>query len=346
MADIFISHAVADKALADKFVALLKEALGVPSAAIFCSSVDGHGIPLGSDFNEYMKNEIQNPKLVILLMTPRYMESWFCLMELGATWAIALDAVPIVVPPVQFNVVSSTLGLKQGWQIDDHSKLIDLRTKIKATGIRLEKRNEHDWERKKTSWRTDLRRLLKNVAKPTSVTATEHEALKKELEELQKQFDNLEEEYLEASETIEELKAAKDPAAVKAIMQKKSGFDAEARFDELLGAISAARPKVSIYFYRNNILMDLYNKAARIDPRDQNQRDDVDAAIQYNLMDPDIPHDLLWQGNKLKKVAAAVRALEHFLQSDEAEEFVKECEADGKSMDIDDLDFWEEHLVS
>jgi|GEM_PF-6445125 len=51
----------------------LKEAIGVPSAAIFCSSVDGHGIPLGDDFNEYIKKQIQKPKLVILLMTPRYM---------------------------------------------------------------------------------------------------------------------------------------------------------------------------------------------------------------------------------------------------------------------------------
>lgn len=346
MADIFISHAVADKALAIKFVDFLKEAIGVPSAAIFCSSVDGHGIPLGDDFNEYMKNEIKEPKLVILLMTPRYMESWFCLMELGATWAISLNPLPIVVPPVQFGAISSTLGLKQGWKIDDHAGLIDLRAKVRATGIVLEERSDHDWEKKKTAWSADLRRLLKNIAKPTNVTAAEHEALKKQLEELQQQFANLEEGYQEASETIEELKAAKDPAEVKAIMQKKSGFDAEAQFDELLKAVSAARPKVSIYFYRSSILMDLYDKAARIDPRDQNQRDDVDAAIQYKLMDPEIPNDLLWGGNKLKKVATAVKALEHFLRSDEATEFVKEREADGKSMDTDDLDFWEEHLLS
>ncbi|MBX4997460.1 TIR domain-containing protein [Rhizobium lentis] len=346
MADIFISHAVADKALADKFAAFLKEAIGVPSAAIFCSSVEGHGIPLGDDFNEYMKKEIQTPKLVILLMTPRYMESWFCLMELGATWAISLNRLPVVVPPVQFSAISSTLGLKQGWRIDDHSKLIDLRTKIKAAGIDLEQRSEHDWDKKRTAWRADLGRLLKNIAKPTNVTAAEHEALKQELEELRQQFANLEEEYQEANETIDELKAAKDPVAVKAIMQRKSGFDAEVRFDELIAEVSAARPKVSIYFYRSNILMDLYGKAAEIDWRDSQQKADMEAAIQYKLADSDPPHDFLWRSTKLKRVVNAVKALEEFLASPEARDFVKGREADGISMETDDLDFWEEHLLS
>jgi len=47
MARIFISHAVADKKLAEAFTKFLKEAIGVPAADIFCSSVDGHGIPTG-----------------------------------------------------------------------------------------------------------------------------------------------------------------------------------------------------------------------------------------------------------------------------------------------------------
>lgn len=343
MTEIFISHAVADKALADKFVAFLKEAIGVPAKAIFCSSIEGHDIPLGDDFNVYMKEQIQEPKLVILLMTPRYMESWFCLMELGATWALSHKALPIVVPPVKFNVISSTLGLKQGWSIDTHSKLIDLRAMIKETGIMLEPRTEHDWEKKRTAWKADLSRLLKNLAKPTSVTIEEHEAVKAELEELRSELGNLQEEYQEANETIEELKATKDPAAVKAIMQRKGGFDPEKRFDELMKAISDARPKVSIYFYRN-MIMDLYNKAAAIDWMILDQRADMEAAIQYNLANPDAPHDYLWGGKKLKKVAAAVKELEKFLGSEEASDFVKEREATGKSMECDDLEFWEDNL--
>ncbi|WP_249702590.1 toll/interleukin-1 receptor domain-containing protein [Altererythrobacter sp. KTW20L] len=114
MADIFVSHATADKALARLLVDLLKEGIGVPGSAIFCSSLKGHGVPFTADFNHYMKDQIQQPKLVFLLMTPAYLESSFCLMELGAAWAKSLKALAIVVPPVGFDVVTKTLGLKAG----------------------------------------------------------------------------------------------------------------------------------------------------------------------------------------------------------------------------------------
>ncbi|WP_170429805.1 toll/interleukin-1 receptor domain-containing protein [Ruegeria arenilitoris] len=344
MTDIFISHAVADQALADKFVAFLKEAIGVPAKSIFCSSVDGHGIPLGDDFNAYMKEQIQSPMLVILLMTPRYMESWFCLMELGATWAKSLESLPVVVPPIKFNVVSSTLGLKQGWSIENDAKLIELRQKIKATGVKLEPRTEQDWDKKRAIWKVDLKKLLKNLTPATNVTASEYTAVQEELAELKQELEGLQDAYAEASETIEELKAAKDPAAVKGIMAKRNSFDSEAHFNELLDTISGLRPRVSIYFYRN-LIMDLYDKAAPIDWYDANQKMDAEAAIQYNIMEPDVPHAYRWTGKKLMRVKVAIKALDEFLESEEAKEFVKERENAGDTMDTDDLEFWEENLT-
>jgi hypothetical protein len=126
-----------------------------------------------------MKKQIQNPKFVILLMTPRYMERWFCLMELGATWAKSLRALPIVVPPIKFNVVSNTLGLKQGWSVDNHAKLIDLRQMVQATDIALEPRTEHDWDKKRAAWKVDLKRLLKNLVPATNVPASDHKAVRR-----------------------------------------------------------------------------------------------------------------------------------------------------------------------
>ncbi len=130
MSDIFISHAVADQALAKMLVDFLKEAIGVPEPAIFCSSVKGHHIPLGEDFNAYIKQQLQNPKLVILLMTPAYMESSFCLMELGAAWARNAASLAVVVPPISYHEVTKTLGLKQAWDITDKPGLVDFRELI------------------------------------------------------------------------------------------------------------------------------------------------------------------------------------------------------------------------
>lgn len=146
----------------------------------------------------------------------------------------------------------------------------------------------------------------------------------------------------EASETIEELKAAKDPVAVKAIMSKKTGVDAEARFKEILKTIADLRPKVSIYFYRN-LIMDLFGKAAPIVWYDSDQKYSAEMAIQYNVMDPE-PHVYLWGGKKLKKVQAAVKALDEFLESEEAADFVRKRESSGNTMDRDDLEFWEDNL--
>ncbi len=64
-----------------------------------------------------MRAQIQHPKLVILLMTPSYMDSPFCLMELGATWALELTPLPVVVPPMSFADVTRTIGQIQSWNI-------------------------------------------------------------------------------------------------------------------------------------------------------------------------------------------------------------------------------------
>ena len=343
MTDIFISHAVADEALVDQFVAFLKEAIGVPARSIFCSSVDGQGIPLGNDFNAYMKEQIQSPKLVILLMTPCYMDSWFCLMELGATWAASLKALPIVVPPIKFDVVSNTLGLKQGWSIDNDAKLIDLRQMIKTTNIVLEDRTDHDWDKKRAAWKANLKTILKNLSSATSVPASEHEKLQNELESVRGELGNLQDAYSEASNTIEELKAAKDSVEVKAIMVKKFNYDPEEEFDRLLEEIASLRPKVGLCFY-HNIIMDYYNKSASIDFSDRDQQSDAESAIQYNILEADPPHEFLWGGKRLSKIAAALKALDEFLTSVEASDFVKERERAGHTMDTDDLEFWEENL--
>jgi len=144
----------------------------------------------------------------------------------------------------------------------------------------------------------------------------------------------------EASETIEELKAAKDPVAVKAIMSKKTGVDAEARFKEILKTIADLRPKVSIYFYRN-LIMDLFGKAPPLSGMIATRNIVPKWRSNTTSWTPE-PHVYLWGGKKLKKVQAAVKALDEFLESEEAADFVRKRESSGNTMDTDDLEFWED----
>jgi hypothetical protein len=75
MPAIFISHAAKDEQLVEEFVDLLQVGIGVHPDDIFCSSLPGMGIPIGTDFINYIKCKVQNPDLVILVVTPAFWSS-------------------------------------------------------------------------------------------------------------------------------------------------------------------------------------------------------------------------------------------------------------------------------
>ena len=342
MADIFVSHATADKALARVLVDLLKEGIGVPGHAIFCSSLKGHGIPFTEDFNDYMKEQIQKPKLVILLMTPSYLESAFCLMELGASWAKSLTALPVVVPPVEFDIVSKTLGLKQAWGINDAAGLTDLR-KLVRDNLTTEPRDDHTWDEKRAEWKLKLKKVLKDLAPASNVPAATHNALKASAADQGGEIVALQAMLEKANDTIEALKTAKNPSDVKSIMANHSDEDADSVFEELLDEVKGARPKEASNAVFKHILLDHFDLAGGINWY-SSDRDEFERAIQYKLFSPDDGHAVQWGGAKLKPLSKAIGNLITFLASDEGDALAKEHQADGIPMEADDLGFWEYHL--
>jgi len=106
---IFISHAVKDKKLADSLVDLFQTGMDIKSRDIFCSSLEGLGIPSGSNFIEHIKSQLQSPEVVVALLSPNYFESQFCICELGATWAMSHELIPILVPPASYKDLKGVL---------------------------------------------------------------------------------------------------------------------------------------------------------------------------------------------------------------------------------------------
>lgn len=334
MASIFVSHAVADKKLAEKLVKLLKEGIGVPGPEIFCSSIKGHNVPIGSDFNVYMKEKIQNPSLVLILMTESYMESAFCMMELGATWAKSLDRVPIVVPPVTYASVTKTLGLTQGWTITDDAGLIDFRQKVKSL-VPLEQRSEHDWEAKRDEWRKTLKRTIRGLPAASKVEATEYNKLKDQVAALQAEKIALEKANKEANAKIAKAISETDAKAKKAILSATSATNKVAdQFDELVDDVRDARPQgISKNLYRN-MIMDLFGTARPLDPFQD--REDYEAARQYKIIDEF--NDYQWNTAKLRAVSKCVRELESFVETKEGAEYLETFD---HPSDPADLEFWE-----
>ncbi|WP_321902938.1 toll/interleukin-1 receptor domain-containing protein, partial [Paraburkholderia tropica] len=120
---IFVSHAVKDKALADALVDLMETGTPVSSDDVFCSSLEGLGVPSGKDFINYIKGQIQQPDVVIFLLTENYFASQFCLAELGASWALSHAALPLLVPPLTYADVKGVLLTTQVDRLDNESDL-------------------------------------------------------------------------------------------------------------------------------------------------------------------------------------------------------------------------------
>ncbi|KAA5805336.1 TIR domain-containing protein [Alkalicaulis satelles] len=340
MKSIFISHATADKRLAEIFTEFLKEGIGVPANEIFCSSVDGHGILTGSDFNQYIKDQIGEPKLVIMLITQVYVERAFCLMELGAAWVKSHKVFPIIIPPVGFDFVTKTLGLVQAQSIDDHAKLHDLRASLREATI-VEARTEQDWDKKRIEWQQKLARTLKKLPKSDKVTRDEYDELKKEIEALDSENDRLRNEVNKQADLIEALKASKDSDAVTEVLARHSDEDQKAEFHRLLSAVKDARPPSLSKAVFQHIILDHYDKAPSINLF-RTDADDYREAMSRNVIDPQ-SHAVNWQPHKMQALKRALEAFDWFMESSETKGF-REDMAEEHPMDAPDLDFWEYHL--
>lgn len=86
---IFISHNTMDKDYAKAIVDLLI-ALGVNEEEdVFCNSIPGCGVKLGSDFLDAIKNQFMDNELIMLYIhSPRYYQSHISLCEMGASWVM------------------------------------------------------------------------------------------------------------------------------------------------------------------------------------------------------------------------------------------------------------------
>ena len=160
--DIFISHAVKDKDLVENFVDnILQLGMGISTEDIFCSSLSGMGIPSGKNFIDYLKEEIQQPKGVIVFFSKSYISSQFCMCELGATWAMTHKILPILVPPLTYSDVK---GVLTGIQVDKLNDADDLNRFQQTFSEILEKDVLFpQWEKKRNKFLKESESILNKM---------------------------------------------------------------------------------------------------------------------------------------------------------------------------------------
>jgi hypothetical protein len=106
---IFLSHASADKALADLFRNTLILG-GVAESWIFYSSGRGTGVPSGEEVSAYLRRSLNDAGLVIELLSETFLTRPMCLMELGGAWTTGTPTYPIVVPPLTRGEAIEQIG--------------------------------------------------------------------------------------------------------------------------------------------------------------------------------------------------------------------------------------------
>ena len=120
--EIFLSHSSKDKPIVDSFIYLLSR-IGIPSSDVFCTS--NNSLVPGEDFITSIKKSLQNADLVIFLISPNYIDSYFCLMEMGASWAFKENILPIIIPPLSFDWLQKTpLSPLQSIMINQYDDLL------------------------------------------------------------------------------------------------------------------------------------------------------------------------------------------------------------------------------
>jgi hypothetical protein len=146
---VFISHAAPDAPFVEELIEIL-EMIGLTHEQIFCTSFPGYGIDLGDNFLEAIKAELLNTNaLVLFVLTPRFYASPACLSEMGATWVLAKEHIPILVPPFEFSDVKGVIPLTQGFKLNEPLKLNLFREKIQAVFELAPTLTQSAWERKR-----------------------------------------------------------------------------------------------------------------------------------------------------------------------------------------------------
>ncbi len=107
MKQIFISHNTKNKELVESIIELFQGGMGIGRERIFCSSSSGN-LATGKDFPEKIREKISGSDVVVSVITPEYLKSPFCMMELGAAWVISSGVYPILADGIDYKDLDNT----------------------------------------------------------------------------------------------------------------------------------------------------------------------------------------------------------------------------------------------
>lgn len=344
MRKVFISHANRDKELADQLADLIVTGIGLPHDEVFCTSLEGLGIPEGTpDFKEYIRQQLDLCDTVIALISENYYASPFCMCELGAVWALAKNFFPILVAPVDFTDLRGALTGMQCRKLSDSATASALYTRLSkliSNPVPIER-----WDLKKETFLRRLPKILPKLPKPETITPDEHARVKQEMDRYREIGIQLNEENEALKHQIEEISKVKDASAVASIRKRYSSEWEQ--FQSLTEACSRslnALPRIiqEALFYET--------RGDTFAPDYQEWGDAVRKAVENDELTESRHEDnRFWPNDERPKIAEAkehIEALRRFLKEECSHEFYREAtEQFGDTPDIARRSFWTEQVL-
>lgn len=330
---IFLSHAAADLKLVEAFETFLCKALNITSENIFCSSLEGQGVTKGTSFVDGIKDKAVQAKAVVALVSPAYMESPFCLAELGAAWALNTHRFPVVVPPTTFDAIQATLLGVVAVKIDNQEAVTQLLEDI-GEALALPAPKAGVRARAMRDFFMALPDLKQTIGKAKRVDVSIHEKALADLKETREAWEACEQELEKAKAHIEALKNIKDAAQVASVSKTFEDTDWEMALDQAIADVSEVADEVGGNRVLRLMILELLGKPSAPDLND----DFIERAIEIDVYDPDTR---TWN-HRSDEMKALSKAMETVDTVFEEYDVASELKRQGKRHKTDDIRFWEQ----
>jgi TIR domain len=168
---LFISHAHLDQDLAKRLVDVITSHFDVPEGQLRCSSVPGYQLELGTMASEALRHELGSADGVIALITPNSLTADWVRFELGAAWAHARVAMPLLVGGLEDKDIPGPFRGVAGGQLSSEDTLDRLLVQLekelawrirKDPAARSKQHELTEYADKKTFARDSLEQQLKS----------------------------------------------------------------------------------------------------------------------------------------------------------------------------------------
>lgn len=159
---IFISHNSKDKAYV-KLLVKLFEGIGLTEDQVFCSSVDGYGVPLDENIYDFLRKQFEEYDLhVVFILSKHYYQSAASLNEMGAAWVTKTKYTNILLPGFDYDSIVGVIDKNHSGPKLDAENSKELLTELKNNLIDefgLHTIPELRWEKKRDTFLNEVMKI-------------------------------------------------------------------------------------------------------------------------------------------------------------------------------------------